>query len=434
MLFPFQQSRRQAIHWNICLQCFYFCSRELGFLLHCSYRLPTGLSFGKRKARPDGAPIIRCSSEPDDKKTQSREESYDSRGAQVPEQLTARKVQRGNYDRHRLVYERSFPQAATKTTNSEYHPHFTLLMSKLIPAFLLALCLTACGKAQPPVGYKTLANIDYAATGQSRQCLDLYLPQTKPEKPLPLLIYIHGGGWEGGSKDQAGALFAFLQGGQFAGASIGYRLTDQASWPAQIHDCKAAIRWLRAHAAEYGYDAERMAVYGISAGGHLVSLLGLTSGVAELEGSIGKHLDQKSHVKCVMDFCGPTNFLTFFQGNSEIKAENPQGPISKLLGGVVSARQAEAKQASPETYVAPSAPPFLIIHGTADNLVPVAQARSFDAGLDKAGVSSTLLIAEGAPHVFFNAELVSKMKAFLDQQLLGKPADLKDQTLQGPWK
>ena len=308
-------------------------------------------------------------------------------------------------------------------------------MNQFVPYLLLVLCLTACGsKAQPPEGYKTLANIDYAATGQPRQALDLYLPQTRPEKPLPLVVYVHGGGWEGGSKDQAGALFAFLQSRQYAGASIGYRLTDQATWPAQIHDCKAAIRWLRAHAAEHGYDADRIAVYGISAGGHLVSLLGLTAGVPELEGSLGKHLDQKSQVKCVMDFCGPTNFLTFSQGSSVIKTENPQGPISKLLGGVLSTRQAEAKQASPETYVTPSAPPFLIIHGTADSLVPLAQARSFDTALDKAGATSTLLIAEGAPHVFFNSELISKMKSFLDQQLLGQPAELQDQTLHGPWK
>jgi acetyl esterase/lipase len=255
--------------------------------------------------------------------------------------------------------------------------------------------------------------------GNSRQMLDLYLPEQKSEKPRPLLIYIHGGGWQGGDKKDAGTLTAFLQSGKYAGASVGYRLTDQASWPAQIHDCKAALRWLAAHAAEHGYDAERVAVYGISAGGHLVSLLGLTAATGELDGDLGSHVGTKAPIKCVLDFCGPTDFPNFFKGERQIKAEDPNGPIAKLLGGPVSKKMKEATEASPMTYVSKDDPPFLIIHGTNDNLVPLAQAESLDAKLESVGVASTKVIGQDAPHVFFNAELVKRMSTFLEKHLLG---------------
>jgi acetyl esterase/lipase len=288
---------------------------------------------------------------------------------------------------------------------------------------------SACAQAPKLTGYRVIKDLDYVGKGNARQCLDIYLPEAKSEKPCPLLVFIHGGGWEGGDKNGAGALTGLLQGSGMAGASVGYRLTDQGGWPNQIHDCKAALRYLRAQAATYGYDPERIAVYGISAGGHLVSMLGVSSDVPALSGNLGAHLDQKMGVRCVIDFCGPGNFLTFNQDNTKPGAESPTGAIAKLLGGPLSQRPEQAREASPITYVSKDDPPFLIIHGTADNLVPLSQAREFDAALDKAGVSSTLVIGQDAPHVFFTPALGAKMKAFLRKHLFDEVVEVTEETL-----
>lgn len=297
-----------------------------------------------------------------------------------------------------------------------------LLLAALLP-------LTGCAQdpSPAPPGYLALRNLDYAGKDNPRQKLDLYLPEKRPEKPLPLIAYIHGGGWEGGSKDEAGVTLQFMQQGGYAGASIGYRLTQEARWPAQIHDVKAALRWLKAHAAEHGIDPDKIALFGISAGGHLVSLLGTSAGVKDLEGAEAGP-GELPRIACVANFCGPANFITFPGQGSIIDPEKPGTAIFKLFGGPLSQHLEEAKAASPVTYVSAGDPPFLHIHGTADKLVPYAQAEEFDAALDKAGVSSTLLTGEGAPHVFFSQDLVNKMQVFFDKHLQGKSG----QVSQGP--
>jgi len=167
-------------------------------------------------------------------------------------------------------------------------------MSSPLRLLLAALFFPAIAFAQGPAGYRLVENLDYVGAANPRQMLDLILPDTLDPKPRPLVVFIHGGGWEGRSKENPGTLFALLEGGAYAGASLNYRLSSEAIWPAQIHDVKAAIRWLRAHAADYGIDPGRIAVFGISAGGHLVSMLGVSQGVAELEGTLGSHTDQSS--------------------------------------------------------------------------------------------------------------------------------------------
>jgi acetyl esterase/lipase len=294
---------------------------------------------------------------------------------------------------------------------------------------LLLGSLVSCSQAKAPASFKTVPDLDYAGNSHPRQRLNLYVPKDKPTKALPLVVYIHGGGWEAGNKNEAGPLLGLLDSGKYAGASIGYRLTDQATWPAQLHDCKAALRWLRAHASEYGYDSDRIAVYGISAGGHLASLLGLTADEAQLSGKVGPHSDQATKVSCVVNFAGPTDFSSFFDKTTIFKAADPKGPIAKLLGGVLTERPDQAKEASPVTYVRASAPPFLVIHGTADNLVPLRQSQSFDQALDSAGATSTLLTATSAPHVFFHPAIANKMQLFLGRHLLGQPAELKDEVI-----
>lgn len=291
---------------------------------------------------------------------------------------------------------------------------------------LLALSLTSF--ADSASDFTVKKNIDYAGTANARQMLDLFVPKTSADKPRPLVVYIHGGGWEGGSKNDARVLPALATNGNFVAASVGYRLTNEAHWPAQIHDCKAAIRWLRAHAGENGIDPERIAVFGISAGGHLVSLLGTTSGDGpkELEGDIGADKGVSTKVSCVINFCGPANFHTFAGKGSIISVEAPGTAITKLLGGPLSANNDAATAASPVTHITKNDPPFLHIHGTKDNLVPYSQALEFDAALEKAGIPSTLLTGTDGDHVFHSKELIDHLKTFLAKHLLGETKDVPE--------
>ncbi|WP_395750888.1 alpha/beta hydrolase fold domain-containing protein [Prosthecobacter sp.] len=299
-------------------------------------------------------------------------------------------------------------------------------MRSLILAALSILLLVQCQKAtSAPAGFKALRDLDYVGAGDKRQMLDLYLPEAKSEKPLPLIVYIHGGGWQAGSKDDATVLLGLIQGSPpYAGASLNYRLTSQAQWPAQIHDCKAAIRWLRGHAREYNLDPERISVFGISAGGHLVSMLGVTGGVKELEGELGRHLDQSSRVSCVLDFCGPSDFLTFGGKGSVIDPEDPNGPLARLIGGPLKDRREEARKASPVTYLTPDDAPFLIIHGDKDNIVPYAQATEFDTALKAAQIPSILLTGTDGGHVFLSERLLERMQAFNARHLRGKDVQI----------
>ncbi|MFO1486495.1 MAG: alpha/beta hydrolase [Verrucomicrobiaceae bacterium] len=265
-----------------------------------------------------------------------------------------------------------------------------------------------------------MRNLDYVGKGNPRQMLDLYLPETKTTKPRPLVVYIHGGGWEEGSKDDTGALLDLIKDRDYAGASINYRLTNEAIWPAQIHDCKAAIRALRAHAAENQIDPDKIAVFGISAGGHLVSILGVSGDVKELEGDLGPNLTQSSRVTCVLDFCGPSNFLTFAGEGTIINVDDPKTGLSKLIGGTVKEKPDVAKNASPVNYITSDDAPFLIIHGDKDNIVRYAQATEFHDALKKAKIPATLVTGTDGGHVFFSAPLFERMRAFLDRHLLGK--------------
>ena len=291
-------------------------------------------------------------------------------------------------------------------------------------ATLLALFLVASARAQQadapqkgtlPPGVKAERDLAYVPNGHERQKLDLYLPSEQKDgaKPLPLLVWIHGGGWEAGSKDNPPAL-RFVPDG-YALASINYRLSQHAVFPAQIEDCKAAIRWLRANAKQYNIDSDHIGVWGASAGGHLVALLGTTADVKEFD--VGGNLEQSSCVQCVCDFFGPTDFTHI--GND---LDKPESPVSKLLGGPVKEHKDLAAKASPVTYVSKNAAPCLIMHGDKDPLVPIHQSEELEADLKKAGVEVTFTVIAGAGHGFGSksAELAQPIKEFFDKHLKGK--------------
>jgi acetyl esterase/lipase len=241
-----------------------------------------------------------------------------------------------------------------------------------------------------PEGVKVERNLAYVPKGHERQVLDLYLPEKAAGK-LPLVVWIHGGGWQAGNKDGCPALFLTAKG--YAVASINYRLSQHAVFPAQIEDCKAAIRWLRANADKYHLDKDRIGVWGASAGGHLVALLGVTNGEKELEGKDGD-LGQSSGVQCVVDFFGPTDFVHWDRDFNK----SVNGVIDKLLGGAAPTHTEEARKASPITYVSKDAAPYLILHGDKDNIVPLSQSEELAKALKEAGVEAQLVVLKGAGH------------------------------------
>jgi acetyl esterase/lipase len=291
---------------------------------------------------------------------------------------------------------------------------------------LIALVFPALASVRARLAIKSCAISTTSALATLARCLTSTCPRQRPPSLGHWSCTFTAAAGKNGSKDQAGVLFGLIKDRDYAGASINYRLTNEAIWPAQIHDCKAAIRALRAHAAENQIDPDKIAVFGISAGGHLVSLLGVTGGVKELEGELGPNLTQSSRVTCVLDFCGPSNFLTFAGEGTIINVDDPKTGLSKLIGGTVKNKPDVARSASPVTYITEDDAPFLIIHGDKDNIVRYAQATEFDAALAKAQIPATLLTGTDGGHVFFSAPLIGHMRAFLDRHLLGKDVQIPE--------
>jgi acetyl esterase/lipase len=267
-------------------------------------------------------------------------------------------------------------------------------------------------QAKVPEGTKVHPNLEYVKGGHERQRLDLYIPE-KADGPLPVIIWVHGGAWLTGSKEGGGPALPFVGKG-YAVASINYRLSQHARFPAQIEDCKAAIRWLRANASTYNLDPNRFGAWGASAGGHLVALLGTSGDVKDLEGDDGTP-DPSSRVQAVVDWFGPTDFTKM--GGSH---DRPDSPEAKLLGGPVQENKDKAARANPITYVSKDDPPFLIMHGDKDTTVPFGQSELLLEALKKAGVDSTLRPVRGAGHggrEFTNEENRKLVEEFFEKHL-----------------
>lgn len=273
-------------------------------------------------------------------------------------------------------------------------------------------------------------DVPYADTENPRQRLDLYLPKEPKADKLPVIVFVHGGAWMGGSKDgQAGQLVPFVRTGEYAGVSVGYRLSDEAKWPAQIHDCKAAIRWVRANAEKYGLDPERIGVWGTSAGGHLVAMLGTSGDVPELEGDLGGSDETSSAVACVANYFGPTEMLAMIGPPSRIDHAAADAPEAKLIGGPLRENPEKAKAASPVTYVSADDPPVLTVHGTEDPLVPYDQGVRFDKALREAGVTSYLVTVEGGGHGGFPPEAEERLRAFFEKHLRGQEVEVSTEPI-----
>ncbi|HSI11653.1 MAG TPA: alpha/beta hydrolase [Chthoniobacter sp.] len=255
-------------------------------------------------------------------------------------------------------------------------------------------------------------DIEYARIGDTPLALDLYLPE-KPHPPL--LVYIHGGAWRGGSKSDC-PLAPFAREG-FAVASIDYRLSTQAPFPAQVHDIKAAIRFLRAQQSLLGIDATRIVIAGSSAGGHLAALVGVTNGHKELEGAIGTNLGQSSDVQGIISLFGASDLMTILEQSTDHGRGVRIPALQLLLGGQPTEKPDLAKLASPIQHIDAHDPPLLLIHGDADPQMPPEQSRELTAAYEKAGLPVKLIILPGAVHggkVFYDPERMALMKEFLE--------------------
>jgi acetyl esterase/lipase len=305
-----------------------------------------------------------------------------------------------------------------------------------VRAFAAALALGIAAMAQqpqgggklpppPPVPAGVTAHRDlaYIAGGHERQKLDLFVPGS-PATPRPVIVWVHGGGWSGGDKSGCPPLRQGWTQRGYAIASLNYRLSQHAVFPAQIEDCKAAIRWLRAHAGEYRLDPERFGAWGSSAGGHLVALLGTSGGVAEFD--VGGNLAMSSRVQAVMDDFGPTDFRQMDAHRipgATLVHNSPQSPESRLVGADIGdpANAARVARANPITYVSTDDAPFLILHGDQDALVPHHQSELLYEALRASRVKVRLNIVRGGGHGagFGEAELEIMRREFFDHHLLG---------------
>ena len=291
---------------------------------------------------------------------------------------------------------------------------------------MTSLCLSVPMLAAQSAPFRLTAvhrNLSYVPNGHPRQTLDLYLPTPpvvrtwlKPpangyQTKLPLVVWIFGGAFLVGSKDDTVPLELLPQG--YAVASIGYRLSSDAKFPAQVEDCKAAIRWLRANAARFALDPERFAVFGESAGGYLAAMLGTTGDVKAFD--VGDNLEHSSRVQAVVDFYGPTDFA-----QNAFAVASAKTPEALLIGGAILENKDKAAKANPIAYVTNDDPPFLIVHGDADTTVPHNQSELLAAALKKANVPVAFHTVKGGGHGGFSDDRIGPMVTnFIADRLLG---------------
>ena len=292
-----------------------------------------------------------------------------------------------------------------------------------IPFFFLLFVIVFRGFAQTnpmldifPDGTILHGNIPYNNDTLQKHLMDIYLPANAKGK-LALVIFIHGGGWLSNNKyadmGYMKKTVAEIVSNGYALASIDYRFSTQAVFPAQIQDCNRAISFLYDNADPYGFDKNRFAVMGFSAGGHLASLVGL-SGNNDVKSFYMPGTSSSFSIKAVVDFYGPTELILFPGAN------DPNSPEGLLLGAAPLSRPDLAKAASPVTYVDKNDPPFLIIHGEKDESVSPKQSQLLSAWLNVVGVQNELIIVKDAPHygeMFDSDEVRKKVISFLSQHL-----------------
>jgi acetyl esterase/lipase len=258
------------------------------------------------------------------------------------------------------------------------------------------------------------ADVVFARVGDEALRADLALPAVG-DGPFPAVVCLHGGGWVGGDRKQMGQTIEVLARRGYVGVAPDYRLAPAHPWPACVEDCKAAVRWLRASAGRYRINPERIGAVGLSAGGHLACLLGVTGPADGLEGTAG-HLDRPSKVQAVVSFAGPTDLTAEALWTDEVLKRN----LVPLFGGPPRSKPDDYRKASPAHYRPRTPPPFLLVHGSADRVVPPGQAQALAERLREAGGVARVLVLEGEGHTWAGASLtrsIDQMLTFLDEAL-----------------
>ncbi len=236
----------------------------------------------------------------------------------------------------------------------------------IIPCLIVIACAHAQDENRSTADYSVAADVQYCTGGGKPLLMDVFVPRTRIRRPTPAVLWLHGGGWERGDKNGSSGA-RFLASAGFVTASIYYRLSGEAKFPADLEDCKCAVRYLRANAERYGLDPDRIGIAGASSGGHLALLVGLADQKAGLEG-FGGWPNVSSRVSAVVSYYGPTD-LTAIAADFGTRA---QAAITKLIGVASQESPAAYWRASPIAYVAPGKPPILMVHGDGDTLVPFA--------------------------------------------------------------
>jgi acetyl esterase/lipase len=258
-------------------------------------------------------------------------------------------------------------------------------------------------------------DVAYAVVDGRTLLLDLYVP-AGAAKP-PLLVWVHGGAWRSGTKAQVPPIF--IHNG-FATASLDFRQSTEARFPAAVHDIKAAIRFLRARAEEYGYRTDRIAIAGSSSGGHLAALVGVTRGVKELEGTVGGHLNERSDVQAIVAYYGASNLMTILGQSTPFGLGVRRPALELLLGALPENAPDLAQMASPVAHAGPGDPPLLLLHGDQDLQMPINQSHELQGVYEQAGLDVSLDVVHGAAHggdLFFSPARVQRVVAFLHRTI-----------------
>jgi acetyl esterase/lipase len=295
-------------------------------------------------------------------------------------------------------------------------PRIVVKMKRLrrtLPWLVVASCLLGVVPRVLAQSCQTHTGLTYATyvdgAGQTQELkLELLIP-SGAAAPLPLVIWIHGGGWSTGSRLPIPAGASALCSRGYAVASVDYRLSGPgARWPLQLHDVKGAVRWLRVHATTYNLDPDRFAAWGSSAGAQLAIMLGTTGGVGsftfgnvilDLEGAVGGNLGQSSRVQAVVNWFGQTDFLQMrFFPTPTSNHDAANSPESRLLGGPIQDNPELAATANAMNFASADDPPFLVMHGALDELVPFHQSELLVAALRAHGVRVTFVPVPNAGH------------------------------------
>lgn len=289
-----------------------------------------------------------------------------------------------------------------------------------MPRFLLALVLFVFASAASAGTFTTYEALEFANPGEPL-LMDLRVPDDPG--PHPVILYLHSGAWIMGDRFGGPARRQATRG--YAVASIEYRLAPAHIWPAQVEDAKAAVRWLRANAARFKLDPNRIGVFGTSSGGHIGAVLGTSGGVAALEGVELGNAQYSSRVQAVVDLYGPTDLLRLEEDKLPcipLDGNAPFMPPSLLMGCPIQQCQEKTRTASPMSYITPDDPPFLIMHGMLDCLVTYTQSVTLHQKLEAAGVDSRLLLIPTGDHggrAFDEPKYQKAVDDFLDAHLRG---------------